>query len=176
MTNQFQRNEIKEKLKETWISKYGVDNPSKSEIVKIRKRITLSKTLEKNPDLYKHSWKRVHDKFIETKGYDPRIMFLSSTSKESISYFMPLLESLDEKNIKYYVGIEGNREFFISVKNEQTYFYDLCIPSLNLILEYNGVAWHAKEGDDKWKHPITKQSYIENIAYFERKYISNLVR
>ena len=169
VTNQFQRSEIKEKLKETWIFNYGVDNPSKSEIIKTRKRITLSKTLEKNPQLFKQNWKKVHDKFIETFGYDPRLVSLSYTSKESLLYFFPLIEKLEESNFKYYIGIEGNREFCISVKGEQSYFYDLCIPSLNLIVEYNGVVWHAKKGDTEWKHPITKQNYTDNLLYFEKK-------
>lgn len=42
--NVFQRNDVKEKLKETWLVKYGYTNPSKADFIKIKKR----KTAEKN--------------------------------------------------------------------------------------------------------------------------------
>jgi hypothetical protein len=44
INNVYQRNDVKEKLKQTWSLKYGFDNPSKSEIIKGKKR----KEAEKN--------------------------------------------------------------------------------------------------------------------------------
>ena len=43
ISNIFQRNDVKDKLKEKWNSIYGFDNPSKSELIKIKKRITSEK-------------------------------------------------------------------------------------------------------------------------------------
>ena len=38
INNVFQRSDVKLKLKETWEIKYGYDNPSKSDIIKKKKR------------------------------------------------------------------------------------------------------------------------------------------
>lgn len=43
ISNIFQRDDVKDKLKEKWNSIYGFDNPSKSELIKIKKRITSEK-------------------------------------------------------------------------------------------------------------------------------------
>ena len=167
--NIFQREDVKQSLKKTWEKNYGVDNPSKSNEIKLKKKITLSKTLLINPNLFKNNWYNSHKKFIDTLGYDPRLQAISQTSKESLLYFIPLIRILDSLNIKYYIGIEGSREFCIRDKeNKKSYFYDLCIPTINLIVEYNGTTWHAKN-DKNWKHPFTDQSYEENKKYFERK-------
>lgn len=44
VTNVFQRDDVKEKLKNTWLLKYGYTNPSKVDLIKNKKR----KTAEKN--------------------------------------------------------------------------------------------------------------------------------
>jgi very-short-patch-repair endonuclease len=168
--NQFQIEETKKKIRSTWINKYGQDNPSKVKEIKQRKKLTLSKTIENNPNHYKEVWKRTNQYFIDTLGYDPRLSKLSLTSKESLLFFEDLINFLNDNKIKYYVGIENNREFCIRDKqNNRSYFYDLVIPSNSLIIEYHGTAWHAKENQFDFVHPISKQSYEDNRKYQQRK-------
>lgn len=161
IVNIFQREDVKEKLKNTWKNKYGVDNPSKSSLIKSKKKLTLAKTLENDPHLYKRNWKISHEKFINDLGYDPRLIKLTQTSKESLVVFSYIIEYLIEKNIIFFAGIENRREFCIRGE-DQSYFYDLCIPSKKIIIEYNGIAWHAKEGQLDYIHPITKENYDSN--------------
>jgi very-short-patch-repair endonuclease len=161
ISNIFQREDIKRKLKDTWTTKYGVDNPSKSEEIKFRKKITLAKTLEDDPELFKRKWKITHENYMNSLGYDPRLINITQTSKESLDLFYPLIEYFKEYHIKFFAGIENNREFCIRGK-DQSYFYDLCIPDKKIIIEYNGTAWHAKEFQLDYSHPITKENYESN--------------
>lgn len=47
ISNVFQRESVKEQIKKTWISNYGVDNPSKSNLIKLRKSVTFDITRNK---------------------------------------------------------------------------------------------------------------------------------
>lgn len=87
-------------------------------------------------------------------------------SKQSIKFFQPLMEKLDAEGIKYYVGTESNTEFFLAKGTEYFYSYDFCIPSLKLIIEYNGEHIHpnpnmSKEEWNKWKHCWSNKSADE---------------
>jgi hypothetical protein len=163
--NVFQRESVKEKIKETWTSKYGVDNPSKSEDIKLKKLETLAKTLEIRPNLYKDNWKIQHIKFMEDLGYDPRLHAIGKASNESLLVFKPLLDwclsiGIEEDDI--YLGIEEKQEFFLQTK-KKLYFYDFCIRSKKIIIEFHGTAFHAKSEDQIWKHPFINQNAKENI-------------
>jgi hypothetical protein len=81
-------------------------------------------------------------------------------SKESKEVLKPLLDLLDELELKYYFD---DNEYFVfqdaedyKVVNSRRFAYDLVIPELNLCVEYNGSAWHPDwevltEGEwDKW--------------------------
>lgn len=79
-----------------------------------------------------------------------------SASKASLKIFMPVVEYF--KNLDFKLGIKGNNEFSIfNDKNKKYYYYDLTIPSLNLIFEYHGERFHPHfsitERDDliKWE-------------------------
>lgn len=73
-------------------------------------------------------------------------------SAESIAQFKEALEFLDNNNIKYYIGMNENSEYFIrEPKSKNIYFYDLTIMPHKLIIEYNGSRWHPTDIDDKWK-------------------------
>lgn len=77
-------------------------------------------------------------------------------SKESLRFFIPLYKYCRKIGIsrnEIYFGINGSREFFIrkpQIKNEG-YFVDFCVPSLKIVVEYNGVFWHPKPGCE-WKN------------------------
>lgn len=98
-----------------------------------------------------------------------------SVSKESLLFFDPIIKWLNGiiDNQDIYVGSKDSREWFINT-NSNLYFYDFTIKTLNLIIEYNGSAWHANpqwpdEKLNKWKHPFKKENYKINIDKFNNK-------
>jgi hypothetical protein len=133
------------------------------------------KSLTANPDNYDLGFKRSHslkryiqrandDESIGLKSYIKYRQNLSGfkkASKESMKLFSPIASYLDQKNICYYCGFGGGKEWFV-VKNKKTYFYDFAIPKLKLIIEYNGETWHpnplweASVWQD-WMHPHTQK-------------------
>jgi len=91
------------------------------------------------------------------------------TSKESIMCFQPILEILDSYHIDYFVGVENNKEYFLK-DNSNIFFFDLTIPALNKIVEYNGVAFHPRKSWDKlkwdnWIMPFKNLSSEEKYKY-----------
>jgi len=76
--------------------------------------------------------------------------FNAMASKESLVAFRPILDYCDVHNLKYYLGVDGNNEWHIR-DGTHTYFYDLTIPDLSIIVEYNGIAFHPS------KHLNTEQ-------------------
>lgn len=98
-------------------------------------------------------------------------------SKESLQVFDQLIDWLfEEHSIFYqdiYIGKEDNREFFIKTK-ESKYSYDFTIKSLNIIIEYNGEAFHPNPSWDEevfesWKHPYNSMTAQEKRKYDENK-------
>ena len=75
-------------------------------------------------------------------------------SKESLIAFDDIIHWLDNNKISYYIGHDGNKEWFIYDDfTKRVYFYDLTIPSLHMIIEYHGEAFHPNPNWDseKWK-------------------------
>jgi hypothetical protein len=92
-------------------------------------------------------------------------------SKESLKFFIPLYRYARKLGIpkeKIYLGISGSREYFIrdeSLLKNGGKFYDFTISCINLIIEYNGTFWHAREIEN-WKNPWTDyQSSINDDLY-----------
>lgn len=75
-------------------------------------------------------------------------------SKLSCVFFTKLYKKLRKLNIiertDVYFGITGGKEYFIKDKHN-TRFYDFCIPKLNIIIEFQGIAFHPKPNDITWK-------------------------
>jgi len=68
---------------------------------------------------------------------------IGAASKESLRVLGRIIDFLMVNNISFYAGIVGNKEWFIFDDNDQRpYFYDLTIPSLSIIIEYHGEAFH----------------------------------
>lgn len=87
-------------------------------------------------------------------------------SKQSLKFFKPLMNKLDKQNIEYYVGVEGNAEYFLASGTEYFYSYDFCIPSKKLIVEFHGEHVHPnpkmpKEKWAEWTHCWSKKSADE---------------
>lgn len=165
ITNVFQRNCVKEKSKLTIIDKFGVDNISKLDSVKEKKRQTFLKTFEDNPNMFKEYWHKTHKKYLEKIGYDPRLHLFGRASKESLIIFEPLILWCLNKKILYddiYIGIENKKEYFISDSNN-IFFFDFTIKSKKIIIEFNGVLFHAKEDSKNWKNPFTNESISDNL-------------
>lgn len=94
---------------------------------------------------------------------------IGKASAESLVAFSNLTKLLEENNIKYYAGVEGNKEWCIyDPAQSRAYFYDLTIPSLSIIIEYHGEAFHPnpahKDSWATWMSPFTKQLADEVFA------------
>lgn len=118
------------------------------------------------------------DSFIErhgkTKGkklYDDKIKKYKKTceenkhtrksagyvSRESLNFFIKLYKKCRRLGLKrddIYFGIDGSKEFFIRHKGVENKgrFFDFTIPSISVIIEYNGVFWHPRRECD-WNNP-----------------------
>ncbi len=171
INNVFQRDVVKEKSKKTILKKWGVDSISKSEFIKNKKQETFKKTLKENPDLFKEKWHIIHKKFLDTIGYDPRLHIFGKASQESLIVFKPLIDWCLEKNILYddiYIGIDEKNEYFISLNNK-IFFYDFTIKSKKIIIEYNGVAFHARKNSKEWHNPFVNETVEDNLKRHKLK-------
>ena len=165
ITNVFQRESVKEKSKLTIFDKFGVDNISKIESVKEKKRLTFLETFKSNPNMFKDYWHKTHKKYIEKIGYDPRLHLFGKASKESLIIFEPLILWCMNNKISYddiYIGLEEKKEYFIS-DGSNIFFYDFTIRGKKIIIEFNGVLFHAKEDSKNWRNPFTNESASDNI-------------
>jgi hypothetical protein len=110
---------------------------------------------------YKKRAKKIMKTRIENNSFG-----WQKASKQYLEFFQPLMDYLDENNIKYYVGTEDKQEWFIAKGIEYFYSYDFYIPSKKLIIEYNGEHIHpnpemSKENWNNWKHCWTQKSADE---------------
>jgi len=71
-----------------------------------------------------------------------------NASKESLTIFLPIISLLIENKIidykDYYIGYEDKVEYFL-ISSGKYYSYDFTIPSLSVIIEYNGSIWHPRK-------------------------------
>ena len=104
-----------------------------------------------------------YKKYIE--GQINRKVKSSKASKSSLFYLKPLYDYLISDGLvnsnDIYLGIENSTEFFIN-DGDTIFFYDFTIPSKNIIIEYNGKAWHPN-----WE----KYGFNECLKYFKNKNI-----
>lgn len=168
--NVFQRDDVKQKISSTMISRYGVDNISKSKNIKDKKRETLFNTIQNNPNYFKQIWWINHYRLVKELGYDPRLSVLGKASLESLKVFKPIIEyciSLTIEKADIYIGEDDATEYFIN-SNGSVYFYDFCIRSKKIIIEYHGIGFHANpswkiDRLDNWKSAFSSESSSENI-------------
>lgn len=95
-------------------------------------------------------------------------------SKSSILFFEQLINDLNIPNKKIYWK---NNEFFIKYENG-IYFYDFCIPDLNIIIEFNGSKFHPNKNKmsciefNNWHQLLSNKSAFE--VYEKDQHKNNL--
>lgn len=89
----------------------------------------------------------------------------SYSSKESKSVIQKIIDISQYKGNIYCSNI--NREWFIK-EADSIFFYDLTFPDINLIVEYQGIAYHPKSLDDNWKAPFLSMGSKEDVWYKDR--------
>lgn len=94
-------------------------------------------------------------------------------SKISKVVLKPILDYLVENKIKYY--FDNNEYGILDTDTNRYYFYDLYIPLINMVIEYQSNAFHAdpslpKEVWDNW-HPVLgkKKTAMESLLYDYQK-------
>lgn len=77
----------------------------------------------------------------------------SGVSKSSILFFDSIRENIKCSDVDIRYGGASSSEWWIRDKdnNKKYYFLDFYIPAINLVIEYNGCAWHPKSKNDPWK-------------------------
>lgn len=167
ITNVFQREDVKQKSKKTLNKKYGVDHISKNEDIKKIKNKKIKEKIKYDPDYYKRIWVEVHKNLVEELGYDPRLHVFGKASKSSLKVFNEVFRWCLENDIgsgDIYIGNDSKNEFFLrDDENNRFFMYDFTIRSKKIIIEYHGIAFHAKRNDKNWKHVFTNESASENI-------------
>lgn len=160
---------VQNKKKSSYMARYGVDNPSKSEKIKKRKNQSLMENYNGcgfNPksslhEKYKSTMLKKYNttKIFEIPGYYEKHLKMirnrsSHASKESLKYIKQFIErhGIDPKRCMF-----GEKEFYLSHKRQTLngiYFYDLVVfktiddmemknkDQIELILEYDGAYWH----------------------------------
>ena len=127
-----------EKSRKTCIEKFGVDNPSKSDVIKQKKKNTFLKhygvdNIWKTKDYVKNIWKNYSE---EKKQEIIRNLYASiNKNKECGSKIEKRIASiLDDMDMSYC------RQYFI---NGSRHPYDFRITNTNILIEVNGRWWHA---------------------------------
>ena len=177
IVNVFQRESVKEKSRKTLMEKYGVSHISKNEKIKAQKIQKIKKLKREHPNHFKEKWMEVHYKLVKERGYDPRLHVFGKASKQSLLVFEELIEWCLDNGISYdeiYLGIEGKNEYFLKDSDNNFYMYDFTIKNKKIIIEFHGVDFHAKEINEDWMHPFTKETSEQNIL--KRNIKNNLAK
>jgi very-short-patch-repair endonuclease len=77
------------------------------------------------------------------------------------------------KNNDIYIGVGTRKEYFLKSEVNNIFFYDFTIKSKKIIIEFNGVAFHAKPEfleKNEWFNPFTKENAHDNIEKSKIKY------
>jgi len=173
--------EFKNKLKkshslEGYIERYGEKKGIKKYNETIRKK---AQTLDRFIEIYGEE-----DGTIKFSSYMNKRSknSIPNVSKESLDFFDPILDYILEiAQNEYvlthtYIGKKNNKEYFLIDKDKnRTYFYDLTIEPLKLIIEYNGSAFHPNKKNlnekewNEWKNPLTLETADIKYKFDQRK-------
>ncbi len=143
---------------EYWIQRYGeIEGP-----IRYRKRQTtfnLDTCIEKYgiEDGTKR-WKARQEKWLTTlskKSEEEKLEILKKkltpfgkASKSSLKLFLPLINDILNENLVSYdeifIGFEDKKEYFL-IQDKQIKFFDFCIPSIKIIIEFHGLLFHYDE-------------------------------
>jgi very-short-patch-repair endonuclease len=179
----------RKKSEETSLKVYGTRIPSQSESVwRKGQETTKEKYGYASPFEIPEIYQKGRDTFI--KNFDlgkHSHLFYSEISQE---FCKNLLDCLNDKikNHTHFATYRGEYRIDYRKENNQIghYFYDFCITTLKIIIEFQGVYWHRKpeiyEPNDsnirKWKEDehkklVAEQSGFEVLYIWEDDYCKN---
>lgn len=216
---------FKQKLKNTLAEKYGqgIENISQTNIVKQKKQNKCLTTLgidnffkQKNikeiiENGYQNNYGCSHSEYKQKKGKE---IWASLTAEEKTSWLEKSIQSdsVKTKQVGYRTSkgeailseilselqITHTRQLLLKYEEagkKRRFFYDIFIPKLNLIIEFNGDYWHANPdlykasdlihyrvgnitAEDIWNKDLEKKKLAEskgyNITTIWEKEIKNL--
>jgi very-short-patch-repair endonuclease len=165
-----------------FVNKYGSKN-AEIEMLKFKKNKDTSSyewALSKADGDYKLANKIYYDRC------DTKAVCLGKASKESLEIFIPirnwlLNQGFEKDDILF--GVSESKEICIYNKeNKKRYYYDFCIKSLKLIIEYNGETFHPNYNKynleylkDNWSHPYNKEMNTLDIIKNDKIKIKNAI-
>lgn len=174
------------KRNQTMIDKYGVNNIMKTEYFKHRNKsddayiehFGLTKK-EFNSERVKKIWEKKTSE--EKKEWLINSIHNDKAIRNAIGYNISKLEKYIEELLKE-LNIEYETQLLLKVSNKKRYFYDLYIPSINLIIEIQGDYWHANpnrynaedlvhykfadiKAQDIWDRDKVKQDFATSKGY-----------
>ncbi len=143
---------------EYWIKRYGeIEGP-----IRYRKRqitFNLEICIEKYgiEDGIKR-WKERQEKWLKTLNEKPeeekleilkrKLTPFGKASKSSLKLFLPLINDILNENLVSYdeifIGFDDKKEYFL-IQDKQIKFFDFCIPSIKIIIEFHGLLFHYDE-------------------------------
>lgn len=173
---------------DNWINKYGYEKADEKHKLRVS---NYNRTYNSNPNkesinkskgiTIENLYKKYGDYDIALKKYNNWIkrvtVPLSKSSKESLLVFNKVINWCLNNNIKHddiYIGNGDSNEYFIRDKNN-IFFYDFTIRSKKIIIEYNGVIFHPKNENSKWKNPFDEK-ITPKEAYNRQKYKIDLAK
>jgi len=185
-----QNEEIKNKIKETIISIYGVDNVSKSNDIKLQKTATtfsnygvsyplqsdiikskIENTMIEKYGVRHNSYRKEtlenrENTWLKNHGVkNPLFIDNNGVSKISQKLFWLIYEKLpDDLRQKCYFS-ELNKEFDIENKEIGVhYLYDFVITSIKFCIEFNGDFWHCNP-------KLYQENYVNKMISMSAKEI-----
>jgi hypothetical protein len=128
-----------------------------------RRLATLTAKILSHPDdrcVADRLWNAVHTKgshkqrwLLNQQAYDAQQLarltladkfVVGKASKMSQEYFLPIFERLQVKypNLQLFMGISGNREYWLRQTHGKFFKYDFAILPHKIIFEFHGSKWH----------------------------------
>jgi hypothetical protein len=177
ITNVWQAEKIKDKIKNTNLERYGYDNVMKNGSP-IRTKM-MDDYLEKTG--YANPWEnpQITEKCLDTKFKNGKKS--SYYSKPSQKFFWDIYNKLPKELQEHTYFGELNKEFGTYDKeNKKYYYYDFVITKIKFCLEYNGNYYHANPikynenwynkslkltAKEIWAKDKIKSNYIKNLGY-----------
>lgn len=141
------------------------------------------KSLNENPKNENIGFKRGHslERYIQRAGGDEIAGFAAyknyrknlsgwcGASKTSLRVLKPIIDYCNKKGIECFYGADGKHEWIIR-HERKPFLYDLAIPAMKIIIEFNGETWHPNpnmsvEAWKNWKHPHTDETADQRFAH-----------
>lgn len=164
--------QAKLKRKQTCLVKYNVDHPVKHASV-MNKRIATNQIKYNCDHVFQNE--EIKLKCINSKIKNGTAGGYSKISQKFFDELISLLPPEEIKEQSLYATKE--REMFLrDIENKTFYLFDFTLPSLKLIIEFDGDYWHSKP--EAKERDAQKQKFVENLGYTmirvkEGEYIKN---